>query len=81
MTEFISMTEMPKEFKIELLKELGYGSDDKFVLNKSGSILLDRYTEDQVRLDNMIILPGSEIILDNNPLSVSSYMEEFKDVL
>ena len=81
MTELISMTEMPKEFKIKLLKELGYSSDDKFVLDKAGSILLDKYTEDKVRLDNMIILPGSEIILDNNPLSVSSYMEEFRDVL
>jgi hypothetical protein len=81
MTELISLTDMPRDVKIHLLKELGYGSDDKFVLGKDGQVLNDRYTDEPVRIDNMIILPGSEIILDNNPLSVSSYMEEFGDVL
>ena len=81
MTELISMTEMPKEVKIMVLNELGYGNDGTFVIGKDNSILSDRYTGDNVRIDNMVIFPGSEIILDNNPLSVSSYLEEFKDVL
>ena len=75
------MRTMPKEIKIELLKELGYDSDGIFVLEKTGEQHLDRYIGESINLDNMVILPGSTIILDNNPLSISSYLEEFGDVL
>ena len=81
MTELFSLIDMPKDAKVFLLKELGYDSDGIYAKHKNGTIILDRYTEEPVKVDNMIILPGSEIILDNNPLSVSSYLEEFGDVL
>ena len=81
MTELISLKDMPKELKIELLKELDYDSDGVFVLERNGEKYLDKYIEVPVKLDNMLIFPGSTIILDNNPLSISSYLEEFGDVL
>jgi len=81
MTELISLKDMPKELKVELLKELDYDSDGVFVLEKNGEKYLDKYIEVPVKLDNMLIFPGSTIILDNNPLSISSYLEEFGDVL
>lgn len=81
MTELISLNDMPKELKIELLKELNYDSDGVFVLERNGEKCLDKYIEVPVKLDNMLIFPGSTIILDNNPLSISSYLEEFGDVL
>jgi len=81
MAELISLQDYPDSLKIEILNELGYKSDGIFVLEKDGSKLIDKYIEEPVKIENMLILPGSEIILDNNPLSVSSYMEEFKDVL
>ena len=81
MAELISMKSMPKEVKIELLRELGYESDGIFVLEKNGQKHLDRYIGEFINLDNMVILPGSTIVLDNNPLSIASYLEEFGDVL
>ena len=81
MAELISMKTMPKEVKIELLRELGYDSDGTFVLEKTGEQHLDRYIGELINLDNMVIFPGSAIILDNNPLSISSYLEEFGDIL
>jgi len=81
MTELISMKHMPKEVKIELLKKLGYKSDGIFVLDTNGKKILDKYTEEPIRINNMAILPGSEIILDNNPLSISSFLEEYGDVI
>jgi hypothetical protein len=72
---------MPLECKILLLQELGFSSDGTFVLDKTGERMLDRYTTEPVRIDNMAILPGSTIILDDNPLSVSSFLEEFGDVI
>lgn len=80
MTELISLKEMPKKFKMLLLKELGYDSDGTFVL-KDKDKHLDMYTNEPVRLDNMAILPGSTIVLDNNPLSMSSFLEEYPDVI
>ncbi len=81
MTELISLKDMSTEFKIQLLEELGYASDGIFVLTTSGKKHLDKYTDEPVRIDNMLILPGSTIIIDNNPLSISSYLEEFGDVI
>ncbi|HLC76643.1 MAG TPA: hypothetical protein VJH04_00395 [archaeon] len=81
MTELISIKDMPRELKTFLLEELGYSSDGIFVLDKNQEKLLDRYTNTPIKIDNMIIFPGSTIILDNNPLSISSFLEEFGDVL
>lgn len=75
--EFISLKNVSLNSKILLLKELGYASDGEFVIGHNGDKVMDRYLDIPVRISNMMILPGSEIILDDNELSVSSYMEEF----
>lgn len=82
MTELISLRDMPKEVKIYILKDLGYDSDGIFVL-RNGEKHLDKYTNEPIRFDNMLILPGKspEVILDNNPLSISSYLEEYGDII
>ncbi len=81
MTELVSIKNMPIKQKIQLVKKLGYSSDGEFVLQKSGEQYLDKYIGKPVRLDNMVILPGSTLILDDNQLSISSYLEEYGDVL
>ncbi len=78
--ELISLKQVSEKSKLLLLKELGYNSDGKFVLDSKGNKVLDRYLEIPVEVENMVILPGSEIILDDNELSISKYMEEFGDV-
>jgi len=79
--ELISLKQVSNNSKIELLKELGYDSDGEFVLDKNHKRLLDRYLDIPIRVDNMVILPGSIVILDNNELSLSKYLEEFGDIL
>ncbi|MBI2142141.1 hypothetical protein HYU15_01470 [Candidatus Woesearchaeota archaeon] len=79
--ELVSLKNVSKESKILLLKELGYDSDGEFVLDLNGKKILDRYLEIPVTINNMVIFPGSEIILDDNELSISKYIEEFGDVL
>jgi hypothetical protein len=81
MTKLVSLKEIPKELKLALLKELGFSSDGIFVLDAKGEKHLDKYTHEPIRIDNMAILPGSTIILDNNPLSISSFLEEYGDVI
>ncbi len=78
--EIVSLKNVSLNSKILLLKELGYKSDGEFVLDKGGNRLLDRYFDVPVRVENMVILPGSEIILDDNELSISAYLEEFGNV-
>ena len=78
--ELISLKSAPVEAKILLLKGLGYNSDGEFVLNANGTRVLDKYINVPVRIENMVILPGSEIILDDNELSIASYIEEHGDV-
>ena len=76
--KLVSIKSMPKEAKIRLLKGLGYDSDGEFVLNSKGERVKDRYIEDlDVTLSNMIIFPGSAIFIDDNPLSVAAYLNEF----
>jgi hypothetical protein len=78
--ELISLKNISNESKIKLLKELGYDSDGEFVLDKNGNKLLDKYLEIPIKIDNMIILPGNTIILDDNEISISNYLEEFGDI-
>lgn len=78
--ELISLKEVSVGSKIALLKEIGFNSDGKFVLDPSGNKILDRYLEIPVEVENMAILPGSAIILDNNELSLAKFIEEFGDV-
>ncbi len=80
MTELISIQDVPKEVRIRILKELGYSHEAGYVL-KDGQQVFDKYTDEPIKLDRMIIVPGSVIVLDNNPLSIALYLEEFGDVL
>jgi hypothetical protein len=80
MTELVSLRSISNKSKIDLLNALGYDSDGTFIIDKKGKQVVDRYTEDPVRVDNMLILPGSTILLDDNPLSIALYLEEFGDV-
>ena len=78
--ELISLKNVSLNSKNRLLKELGYSSDEEFVLDSDGKRVVDRYAEIPVKLNNMIILPGSTLILDDNEFSIASYIEEFGDV-
>mgnify|MGYP001600816965 CR=1 FL=1 len=80
MVELVSLKDISRDDKLILLKQLGYSSDGTFVTDKSGAKVYDKYIDEPVRIDNMLILPGSIIILDDNPLSIASYLEEFPDV-
>lgn len=79
MTEIVSIKDMPTDCKMLLLQELGFKSDGTYVLEKNGQRLVDKYTKEPVRLANMAILPGSTIILDDNPVSITAYLEEYGD--
>ncbi len=78
--ELKSFKDFSKETKILILKELGHETDGIFVTDTSGNKMKDRYIGKNIEIDNMIIFPGSTIILDDNPLSIVSYIEEFGDV-
>ena len=78
--ELISLKGVSVDSKINLLKEIGYDSDGKFVIDNKGNKVLDRYLKIPIEIERMIILPGSTIILDDNELSLSKYIEEFGDV-
>ncbi len=77
--ELISLKEVSVNSKIALLKEIGFNSDGEYVLDSNGNKVLDKYIEIPVKVNNMAIFPGSTIILDNNELSLSLYLEEFGD--
>ena len=79
--ELLSLKDLPREIITGVLKELGYGSDGTFVMGKNGQKLIDPYIEEPVKVDNILLLPGSEVILDNNPISVAGYFEDHGDIL
>lgn len=79
-TEIMSLKKLSIPDRMLLLKELGYDSDGSFVLDKDGKILIDDYINQPVKINNMLILEGSTLILDNNPLSIASYLGDHPDV-
>jgi hypothetical protein len=76
--DVVSLTQLSPPVRAALLRELGFEAGEEFVL-QGGKPLLDRYTQEPVRVDRMLILPGSAIVLDDNPFSIASYLEEFGD--
>ena len=75
--ELISLKEAPREFKIALLRELGCFVDKEgFVIDSQGKRVVDEYADKEVRLENMAVFPGSTVIIDDNPLSIASYIED-----
>jgi len=76
--QFISLRGATKDAKIRLLRELGYDSDGKYVL-KEGQPVVDKYVDEKVTLDNMLVLPGSAVVITDNPLSIAAYFEEYGD--
>ena len=77
--ELISLKNVSIDSKKQLLQQLGFTSDGEFIFEQ-GKKVTDRYLEIPVKMSNMVILPGSTVILDDNELSISSYIEEFGDV-
>lgn len=78
--ELISIKEAPTSFKAALLKALGLDVDMEGYVVKDGVPVTDKYTGKMVRMNNMAIFPGSTIVLDDNPLSIASYVEEYGEV-
>lgn len=75
--EKISLKDLTSEERIQLLRELDYDSDGTYVLDNEGGIVIDKYIDQPVKADNMLILEGSTLIIDNNPLSIAAYLEEY----
>ena len=78
MVELVSIGKVSKETRLELLRAIGYDSDGRFV-TKDGEPVIDEHVGEKVTLDNMLILPGSAIVISDNPLSVAEYFEEQGD--
>jgi len=79
--ELLSLKKISKSSKLQLLEALGYKSDGNFVIDDKGEKVNDKYIQQPVTVDNMVILPGSTLILDDNPLSIASYIEEYGEIL
>jgi regulator of RNase E activity RraA len=71
---------MPPNLKLLLLKELGLSANADGYVTKDGKQVQDKYIEQPVRVENMAIFPGSTIVLDDNPVSIASYIEEYGEV-
>ena len=74
--EQVSLKDWSYEDKKLLLNELGFDTDGEYV-TKDNELVLDKYVDVPVKLDNMLIFPGSTIILDDNELSVTMYFQEY----
>ena len=78
--EVLSLKSYDDESKIRILVELGYQSDGKYVL-KGGERVRDRVTGEDVTIDHMAILPGSILVISDNPLSIADYLEDYAETL
>lgn len=77
--EKVSLKGISTESKIELIEELGLKSDGTYVYDE-GEKVKDPYIEDDILLNNVLIFPGSCVIIDNNPLSIAAYFEEYGEI-
>ncbi|MCI4358543.1 MAG: hypothetical protein L3J95_02425 [Thermoplasmata archaeon] len=80
--QIVSLKDTPLDFRVGVAKELGCEVDsDGIHLVKAGERALDPYSKEPLRLDNIAVLPGSVVLLDNNPVSIAWYLEVHGDIL
>lgn len=77
----ISIRSAPREFKVALVEAMGYKVEGDQILLPTGEKYLDPYTDVPVKLGNMLVVPGSTIVLDDNALSIAAYDEEHPGIL
>ena len=75
--ELISLSNVSQKSKVGLLNGLGYSVKGNYIFDSVGNKVKDKYMDIFVRVDKMMIMPGSTIILDDNELSVALYLEEY----
>lgn len=75
--ENVSLKNVSHETRERLLNELGYFVKGRSIFDSEGVKVVDRYLGVPVKIDKMVILPGSTIILDDNELSVALYLDEY----
>jgi hypothetical protein len=71
----ISFLKINSEEKIRLLEVLGYGiDDDGYILDiNTGEPYTDPMNNEEVHIENASVLPGSTVIINTTPLSLSEY--------
>lgn len=79
--QLLSLRTAPWEFKVALVEAMGYKVEGKQILRPSGEKYVDPYCDTPVSIDNMVILPGSTLILDDNPLSLAAYDDDHPGTL
>lgn len=78
--ELFSLKSLSSDEKMLLIRGLGFDTDGVYVLDKEGNKVLDKYIQIPIKLDRMLIFPGSTIILDDNDVSINLYLEEYGDI-
>jgi len=73
-----SLDDLTDEEKVQLLELLGegYGYDGQWV-TQFGAQYLDPYSGQPVPLDALAIMPGSAIVIRNNPISIAGYVADY----
>jgi hypothetical protein len=82
--EIVSLKEVSQEQKVRLLDELGYGldADGIHVVHKgTADRAIDPYAKLEIRMDHMMVLPGSALLIDDNEFSLMAYLEDKGDIL
>jgi hypothetical protein len=79
----VSLKDAPLEFRLALLNamDMQLHGDGVHVVRSDGSKVLDPYVNEWIRVDHMMILPGSVTLLDDNLVSVACYLEDHKNAL
>jgi len=69
---------MPFKARVTLLEMLGFGVDSDGFVTENGKRVVDKYVNIEVNVDRLAIAPNGTLILDDNPVSLAGYMEEYE---
>lgn len=73
--KFMSLSDLQKRI---LLKALGYDLDaEGFIIDENRSRIICKYSRVEVPFESASILPGSTIIINTSPYTISKYIEEY----
>lgn len=77
MKEPVKFVHVDNDQKKRILELLGYEVTEKGFLKKDKKDYFCPITKSKVHLETASILPGSILVINTNPLSISEYLSEY----
>ena len=74
----LKLLQVDNDKRIRILEKLGYKIDSEgYLIERNKKRVICRYSDKHIHISHAAILPGSAIVINANPITLSQYFVEY----